>query len=229
MTSLPAEWLSRRTPEVRRSVPAWRSEHLPSTMGEDWCFLLEAAEAEQKVFEVRASNTSQQLWLDSACFDHVCGPRFAPHVELRPVPTTLASTQRITAANGQELERLGVKTVRFISNEGVPFSLEFIVPDVGRPHLSAGRLVSRGFDLNLLAVAVRSCVVDMRSSSDERARCSPSTPGLLSAKTGSPASLSFSTLRSRCQAAPAVCWGGRTGGENAASTSNADGGGEGGA
>ena len=34
--------------------------------GEDWCFLLEAVEAEEKVFEVRASNTSQQLWLDSA-------------------------------------------------------------------------------------------------------------------------------------------------------------------
>ena len=63
------------------------------------------------------------------------------------MPTTLASTQRITAANGQELERLGVKTVRFISNEGVPFSLEFVVLDVGRPLLSVGRLVSRGFDL----------------------------------------------------------------------------------
>ena len=109
-------------------------------------------EQEQWIFGVGEFNGSQDksyLWLDSACFDHACGPDF-----MADVPLDVATAMNVKAADGRELKSYGRRkvTLQVITTEDLKLPVEatFNVLNVQKPLLSVSRLVKQGFKVNFM-------------------------------------------------------------------------------
>ena len=82
------------------------------------------------------------IWLDSACFDHVCPPWFGD----TPIEPCDAD-HIIRSANGHQLKLYGTRTLELMLNNQKRVSVKFFVLDILRPLLSIPRLVMQGYDV----------------------------------------------------------------------------------
>ena len=84
------------------------------------------------------------IWLDSACFDHVCPEWFG-----RDTPMTPISHNPVKAADGHELAVHGARQMRLcLGAEKQPVMIRFVVLSVTRPLLSVPKLVESGFQVH---------------------------------------------------------------------------------
>jgi hypothetical protein len=83
------------------------------------------------------------LLIDSGAFEHVCPRNFAdwfPLVELKNHPSVIA-------ANGQQLEVFGERTIKATMLDNGHAKIKFKVMSVTRPILSVSRLASQGYQV----------------------------------------------------------------------------------
>ena len=87
------------------------------------------------------------VWLDSACYDHVCGSSFAKDCEIIRDDEFSRRTD-IRAANGSTMQHLGVRTVRMqtVCNRQ-NLQITFQVLNVERPLISVGKLAEDGCEI----------------------------------------------------------------------------------
>ena len=81
----------------------------------DWVFEISRVlmPAVRSVYSVNVDLEESYVWLDSACYDHVCGSSFAKDCEIRVFRDDEFSRRTdIRAANGSTMQHLGVRTVR---------------------------------------------------------------------------------------------------------------------
>ena len=88
------------------------------------------------------------VWLDSACYDHVCGSSFAKDCGIIRNDEFSRQTD-IRAANGSSMQHLGVRTVRMqtvCDHQNLQITL--LVLNVERPLISVGKLAKDGCEIN---------------------------------------------------------------------------------
>ena len=92
----------------------------------------------------------EDLFIDSACFDHVCSPEFMP--EYPTVPSEEPLSGEVKTADGTPMKHLGDKFIPFIVSDQHGLDLELMVrfrvlSGVQRSLLSVARLSLSGFIL----------------------------------------------------------------------------------
>ena len=88
------------------------------------------------------------VWLDSACYDHVCGSSFAKDCGIIRNDEFSRQTD-IRAANGSSMQHLGVRTVRMQTVcDHQNLQITFQVLNVERPLISVGKLAKDGCEIN---------------------------------------------------------------------------------
>ena len=88
------------------------------------------------------------VWLDSACYDHVCGSSFAKDCGILRDAEFSRRTD-IRAANGRSMQHLGVRTDRMQTVcDHQNLQITFQVLNVERPLISVGKLAKDGCEIN---------------------------------------------------------------------------------
>ena len=97
----------------------------------------------RSVYSVNVDLEESYVWLDSACYDHVCGSSFAKDCEIIRDDEFSRRTD-IRAASGSTMQHLGVRTVRMQTIcDRQNLQITFQVLNVERPLLSVGKTGER--------------------------------------------------------------------------------------
>ena len=115
----------------------------------DWVFEISRVlmPAVRSVYSVNVDLEESYVWLDSACYDHVCGSSFAKDCEIIRDDEFSRRTD-IRAANGSTMQHLGVRTVRMQTIcDRQNLQITFQVLNVERPLISVGKLAKDGCEI----------------------------------------------------------------------------------
>ena len=114
----------------------------------DWVFEISRTLAPivKTIWSVNGNLEETYVWLDSACYDHVCVEAL-----LAGFFETLSFSRRtdIRAANGSSMQHLGIRTVRMQTVcDHQNLQITFQVLNVERPLISVGKLAKDGCEIN---------------------------------------------------------------------------------
>ena len=120
-------------------------EEIGMIADDGWIFTLwpDDSFARKQVIMAVRNERGEYIWLDSACFDHVCPKWFA---EQSPIKAYTAD-RIVRAANGHRLDVHGTRAVNMLLGGYKRCDAEFYVMDVLRPLLSVPRLARQGYEV----------------------------------------------------------------------------------